>query len=135
VAENKPSQERAERKDLAEREIVLANAYGLHLRPAKGFVERARNFKSRVTVRKEGLAEEADGRSILSLLVLQAEKGSRLVIRCRGKDAAAACADLTDYLEHLPYLPGEAPPGVAPPPSPEGPERYPESYYPPETEK
>jgi len=113
-------------KVIAEREVVLANAYGLHLRPAKGFVERAMDFEVEVAITKDG--ETVDGRSILSLTSLRAGKGCRLVIRCAGRDAEAACGVLAEYLERLPELPGEMPRDEL-----ESVERFPEAICPPDT--
>jgi len=95
------------RHQAVEREVILTNSAGLHLRPAKGFAEAARRFRSEVAVIKDG--EKSDGRSVLSLLSLNAAHGSRLTVCCRGRDAEEACSELTEYLSNLPELHGEAP--------------------------
>jgi phosphocarrier protein len=70
------------------RDVVIANAYGLHARPAAEFVKLAGKFESEIFVSKDGL--EVNGKSIMGVMMLAAEKGSEIKIRARGSDAKAA---------------------------------------------
>jgi phosphocarrier protein len=82
------------------RETVIANAAGLHARPAMAFVDTANRFESRVTVSKGG--EEpvtADGKSVLEMISLLAPQGTLLRIDADGADAASAVAALTELVE------------------------------------
>lgn len=68
--------------------VTVANALGLHARPAAEFVKLANRFESEVLVSKEDL--EVNGKSIMGVMMLAAEKGSIIVIRARGQDAQSA---------------------------------------------
>ena len=70
------------------RDVTIANAYGLHARPAAEFVKLASQFKSEILVSKDGL--EVNGKSIMGVMMLAAEKGSTLQIRAIGVDAEEA---------------------------------------------
>ncbi len=72
--------------------VTVANAYGLHARPAAEFVKLASTFKSEILVSKDGL--EVNGKSIMGVMMLAAEKGSSLQIRAIGVDAEQAVVAL-----------------------------------------
>ena len=73
---------------MVEKEVELVNEVGLHIRPASMLVEAANGFKSNVWIEKDG--QEANGKSIMSILLLCAEKGSKLNIKSEGPDATKA---------------------------------------------
>jgi phosphocarrier protein HPr len=81
---------------LARREVEVANALGLHMRPASKFVELALKFQADVRVHYNG--NEFNGKSILELTSLAAECGTRLELEARGPDAAAAIDALADLV-------------------------------------
>ncbi len=81
---------------MAEREVQIVNRAGLHARPAAEFVKLAGHFASEVVVEKDGL--EVNGKSIMGVLMLAAECGSRMTIRCEGDDAAEAVGALADLV-------------------------------------
>jgi phosphocarrier protein len=66
-------------------EVDLLNRHGLHLRPATRFAQEALRFKCEVRVLLEG--QEVNGKSILLLTSLAAERGAKLRIRTEGEDA------------------------------------------------
>ncbi|MGD2151960.1 MAG: HPr family phosphocarrier protein [Gemmatimonadales bacterium] len=70
------------------RDVTVANVYGLHARPAAEFVKLAAKFESEILVSKDGL--EVNGKSIMGVMMLAAEKGSTIQIRARGADAREA---------------------------------------------
>jgi len=70
------------------REVVVANAQGLHARPADLLAREARKWQSRIEL--VAAAQRADGKSILELLTLAAESGTRLVVEATGPDAREA---------------------------------------------
>ena len=80
----------------ARRRAEILNGLGLHLRPAAKFVELANRFASEVRIVHNG--EEIDGKSVISLATLAAERGTVLEIVTRGADAEAAVAALTDLV-------------------------------------
>jgi phosphocarrier protein len=70
------------------KDVTVANVYGLHARPAAEFVKLAGKFESEILVSKDGL--EVNGKSIMGVMMLAAEKGSMIQIRARGADAREA---------------------------------------------
>ncbi len=68
--------------------VQVANVYGLHARPAAEFVKLATKFQSEILVNKDGL--EVNGKSIMGVMMLAAERGSTIEIRARGADAQDA---------------------------------------------
>ena len=79
-----------------ERDVQIVNRAGMHARPAAAFVKTAGRFASEITVEKEGL--EVNGKSIMGVLMLAAEQGSRLKLTAVGDDAAAALDALSDLV-------------------------------------
>ncbi len=68
--------------------VQVGNIYGLHARPAAEFVKLANTFKSEIWVSKDGL--EVNGKSIMGVMMLAAERGSTIEIRAKGDDAEQA---------------------------------------------
>jgi phosphotransferase system HPr (HPr) family protein len=79
---------------VVEQTIQLLNETGMHLRPAMMLANLASSFESTISVAKVGQPPAADAKSIISLLTLGAEKGSRLTICAKGQDAEQALAAL-----------------------------------------
>lgn len=77
------------------RTVTIVHPQGLHARPAAVFVQLAKRFRSRVTIKKG--RKIVDGKSIMGLLTLAAKSGSRVSIVVDGPDAREA-------LEHLSHL-------------------------------
>ncbi len=77
---------------LIKRKLIVKNKQGLHARPAALFVQIANKFDSRITVRRD--AEEVNGKSIMGILMLGAEKGSLIIIEADGQDAEVAIVEL-----------------------------------------
>ncbi len=101
------------------RQIEIRNGLGLHLRPADKFVKLALRFKSDVRVIHNGA--QFNGKSILDLTSLAAERGTQLEIEARGADAEAAVAALSELVDARFHEdddgePIEPPPGASEPP-------------------
>jgi phosphocarrier protein len=73
---------------LIEREARIVNPLGMHARPAAQFVKTASQFKSAVQVSKDGLS--VNGKSIMGVMMLAAERGSAMMITAEGEDAQLA---------------------------------------------
>ena len=73
---------------MIEREFSIVNKRGLHARAAARFVHLASTFECDVVVSHD--SEEADGKSILSLMVLGAGPGTTVKIRAAGRDETEA---------------------------------------------
>jgi len=83
-----------------EREIVVSNKLGLHARPAMQFVDLANQFSSNVMVYKGGEEPaEADGKSVMQMIILAATEGTPLKISADGDDADQAVAKLAELFD------------------------------------
>ena len=68
----------------------IINERGFHARPVSLFVQSAGEFVSAIEVKNLSSGMTADGKSLMSLLMLAAVKGTRLEITASGLDADAA---------------------------------------------
>jgi phosphotransferase system HPr (HPr) family protein len=84
----------------AARDIIVSNKLGLHARPAMQFVDVANQFSSAVLVKKGGEEPcEADGKSVMQMIILAATEGTPLRIEAEGDDAQAAVDKLAELFE------------------------------------
>ena len=84
----------------ASRDIIVSNKLGLHARPAMQFVDVANQFQSTVTVFKGGdEPEQADGKSVMQMIILAAVEGTPLKIVAEGEDADEAVKQLAQLFE------------------------------------
>jgi len=82
------------------REIVVSNSLGLHARPAMQFVDLANQFASQIRVYKGGdEPAEADGKSVMQMIILAATQGTPLRIEADGADAENAVNKLVELFE------------------------------------
>ena len=77
---------------LIEKRLTIQNKQGLHARPAAIFVQIANKYESDIVVKKG--AQQVNGKSIMGLLTLAAEKGTKLNIKANGPDAKEAIEEL-----------------------------------------
>ena len=77
---------------LIRKKVIVKNKQGLHARPAALFVQVANKFDSRITVKRD--KEEVNGKSIMGILMLGAEKDSQIIIEVEGEDANLAIVEL-----------------------------------------
>ena len=76
----------------------IVNERGFHARPASLFVQSAAAFASSVNVKNLSSGVMADGKSLMSLLMLAAGKGTLLEITVAGPDAEDALKNLGDMI-------------------------------------
>ena len=81
---------------LIKKKLIVKNKQGLHARPAALFVQIANKFDSRITVSRG--EEEVNGKSIMGILMLGAEKGSSIFIEADGADAQVAIEELAKII-------------------------------------
>ena len=74
------------------KQLTVKNRQGLHARPAALFVQVANKFDSRITVKRD--SEEVNGKSIMGILMLGAERDSIIIIEAEGEDAQLAMQEL-----------------------------------------
>lgn len=75
--------------------ITIINKLGLHARAASKLVATASRYESVIEVNRQG--QKADAKSIMSVLMLAASKGTELEIAADGVDAE-------DAIEHISAL-------------------------------
>lgn len=80
-------------------EAVLCNKHGLHARPAHLFVQTANSYASRLSVRRLDGGETVDGKSIMGMMMLAAEKGTTLSLLAEGPDADQMVRALVELIE------------------------------------
>jgi len=79
-----------------EKKVVIKNPSGLHARPASLFVQIANKYDCDITVRKG--KQKVNGKSIMGIMMLAAEKGSKVIIAAEGDDAKDALIELEKLL-------------------------------------
>jgi phosphocarrier protein HPr len=82
---------------MIEREVTIRNRTGLHTRPAATLVKLAAKFKSDFFIYKDGF--EINGKSIIGVMTLAAEQGSKLVLRFSGEDEEDAAKAIVELFE------------------------------------
>lgn len=75
--------------------VTIINNAGLHTRPAATIVKLASKFKSEFFLNKDGL--HINGKSIIGVMTLAAEKGSQIVLSFDGEDEEEAAKEIVDY--------------------------------------
>ncbi len=73
----------------------IINNAGLHTRPAANIVKLASKFKCEFFLQKDGL--HINGKSIIGVMTLAAEKGSELTLIFDGVDEELASKEILDY--------------------------------------
>jgi phosphocarrier protein len=75
----------------------IVNRLGLHARPAALLVSTAGRFEAEIYFTKEDL--RVNGKSIMGVMMLAAEKGSELVVEADGPDEVEAVEALLKVIE------------------------------------
>ena len=76
--------------------IEIINKLGLHARAASKFVKLASSFESEVLLRKDN--REANGKSIMGVMMLAASKGTVLELVIEGVDEEKAMSALEELI-------------------------------------
>ena len=80
---------------MIETTVKIINNAGLHTRPAATIVKIAAKYKSDFFIIKDGM--EINGKSIIGVMTLAAEKGSELKLVFDGEDEKEAAEAVIDY--------------------------------------
>jgi len=83
---------------MIQQEVEVINTLGLHARPAAQFVKLAALSKSTVFIEKDGT--RINGKSIMGVMMLAAEKGSKLMIVVEGPDEQEVIVKLVDLFRN-----------------------------------
>lgn len=81
---------------MQEKELEIINKLGLHARAAAKLVSTAAGFGCRITLQHGG--NSADAKSIMSVMMLAAAKGSVVRVTCEGEDEVAAMQAIEDLI-------------------------------------
>jgi phosphotransferase system HPr (HPr) family protein len=79
--------------------ITIANSTGLHTRPAKRIVAKAKEFESQISLSYG--EKEADLKSLLKVMKLGITGSKEVVLSCAGPDENQAMDSITAALESL----------------------------------
>lgn len=80
---------------MLEKQITIINKLGLHARAAAKLINVTSSFSSDIQLTKDG--RQVDGKSIMSVMMLAASKGTELTISTHGEDEQQAL----DAIERL----------------------------------
>ena len=84
---------------MLERTVTVVNRLGLHARAAAQLVRAASRFQSSVHLERADRGAAADAKSILSVLMLAASRGTALRVTASGADEAAALGAVCELFE------------------------------------
>jgi phosphocarrier protein len=82
---------------LIEKEVTIVNKAGMHTRPASAIVKIAAKYRSEFYISKNGF--EVNGKSIIGVMTLAAEQGSKLTLKFEGEDEEALAKEMTEFFE------------------------------------
>ena len=77
--------------------VTIVNKLGLHARPSAQLVTTASRFESEVFFIKEGL--RVNGKSIMGVMMLAAEKGAEITVEVNGPDEKEALKQILKVIE------------------------------------
>ncbi len=83
---------------MVEKVIEVKNKLGIHARPAALLVRAAAKFASDIFLITDD--EKINGKSIMSVMALAAEQGTKIRIQANGKDEAAAVKKMVELFEN-----------------------------------
>jgi phosphocarrier protein len=78
--------------------VTLTNRHGLHARPAHLFVQTANAYAAALKVGRTDASERVDGKSIMGMMMLAAERGTELELVAVGPDADGLLRALTELI-------------------------------------
>lgn len=80
---------------MIEKKVKIVNNAGLHTRPAATIVKLAAKYKCDFFLNKDGM--HINGKSIIGVMTLAAEKGSEITLTFDGEDEDLAAQEIVDY--------------------------------------
>ncbi len=82
---------------MIEKEVTIINKAGMHTRPASTIVKIAAKYKAEFFLSKDNF--EVNGKSIIGVMTLAAEQGSKLLLRFDGPDEEQLAEEMIDFFE------------------------------------
>lgn len=83
---------------MIKQQVMITNVLGLHARASTKLVELANKFLS--TIQIEKAHKQANAKSIMSVMMLAANKGSMLSISADGEDEAEAITQIVQLINN-----------------------------------
>ena len=80
------------------RTLLIKNKLGLHARAASVFVKTAGAFGSDIRVTRG--EKQADGKSIMAMMMLQASCGTEIMVSTDGEDEAEAMTAIVEMIDN-----------------------------------
>ena len=81
---------------MIEKSVVIQNKLGLHARAAAKFVAHASRYESDIMIKKQ--AHTINGKSIMGVMMLAANKGTQLLLTVDGCDENELLSDLENLI-------------------------------------
>lgn len=78
--------------------VIIINKLGLHARPLSKWLQVVNKYDIEVEVFKDG--NKYNGKSLLSLMKMGAQKDDELVIEMKGKDESSALNELIELVQN-----------------------------------
>ncbi len=82
---------------MVEKTVTIVNKAGMHTRPASMLVKIASKYKADFYMVKDGF--RINGKSIIGVMSLAAEQGSKIVLLFEGEDEKKASQEITKFFE------------------------------------
>ena len=82
---------------MIEQKAVIRNSAGIHCRPSALIIKSTAGYAGKIAVKSEH--GTCDLRSVLDLISMGLDHGSRITIRVDGPDEAAYCRKLVDLFQ------------------------------------
>lgn len=83
---------------MIKKKVTIVNEAGLHARPAAALVKTASKFQSDFYIHMYGYS--VNGKSILGVMTLAAEKGTELELEIKGSDEKEAADAITELIKN-----------------------------------
>lgn len=81
-------------------DTIVKNKTGLHARPAAALAKAAAKFKSKITIKNlDTGSEEANAKSVVTIMTLGMSKGTKVCITADGEDAEEAISVLISLID------------------------------------
>ena len=82
---------------MIEKTVTIVNKAGMHTRPASMLVKIASKYKSEFFIVKDGY--RINGKSIIGVMSLAAEQGSKVILTFDGEDEQKASEEVAKFFE------------------------------------
>ena len=83
---------------MVECSVKIVNRLGLHARAAAKLVRAANGFQSSLRLTRADRSATADAKSILSVLMLAASRGTELTVTAEGEDERGAVEEICNLI-------------------------------------